>query len=225
MAYAAARILGAVGHVGHVVTAPGVRRSGLGRALMDHLAARLRAAGCTRWVLNVKADNHPALALYARCGMTVAYRSVAVALDWSDVAALPRDEAAVVARPVVPAEDAALEEAFAIPRSRLADRRAEQGSVILRLVDRARPDDPRVAVACVDPAFPGAFPFQVARPGLAAPLLDAIRPHMRPSDVLVRLVIESDDALEAALCAAGARVKFVLLHLAGDLPATSGDSP
>ena len=216
--YAVVHVLGGLGYVFHLVTDPAHRRLGVGGALMENVAARLRAAGCTHWSLNVKVDNAPALRLYERCGMTVAYRSVVMSIDWAHVAGLPRDGGDVAVRAVDPAEDALLEAAFQFPAGRFAQLRRSQGRVLLRLVDQAHPGDLRVGVACFDPAFPAAFAFRAARPSLAAPLLHGIRAHARPDDVRVRIVVESDDALVAALSAAGAEVKLILLHMVGDLP-------
>ena len=47
------------------------RRSGLGRALMDEVETRLRALGCPKLNLQVRDDNRPALAFYARLGFQV----------------------------------------------------------------------------------------------------------------------------------------------------------
>src|SRR5579871_3487714 len=44
--YAVLRVLKGTGHVFHLVTAPSHRRRGVGIALMDHMAAVLRAASC-----------------------------------------------------------------------------------------------------------------------------------------------------------------------------------
>src|SRR3569833_2515384 len=65
-AYVLARPLGGTGHVFNVVVGTAFRGRGAGRALMEGAAARLREAGCTRWGLNVKIDNTPAIRLYER---------------------------------------------------------------------------------------------------------------------------------------------------------------
>jgi GNAT superfamily N-acetyltransferase len=220
--------LGATGRVIHVVVDPAARGRGAGGALMAAMAERLRAAGCVRWALNVKIDNVPAIRLYERSGMRQVLRSAALWLPWEGVAMLPREDApassseqapapAVTARAVDPGEEAALEAAFALLPGRLADFRA-RGRVLVRLVDPAHPSEPRVGLASFDPAFPGALPFAVARPALAAPLLAALRPYGRPEDARVHLLVEGDDALVAVLRGAGASVAFELLSMAGDIP-------
>jgi GNAT superfamily N-acetyltransferase len=218
-AYAYARVLGDVGYVFNVVVDVPQRGRGLGGVLMRAVAERLRAQGCSRWVLNVKIDNEPAIRLYERWGLARAYRSTAFSVGWDLVAALPRDEARVSAREVDPTEDAAIEGAFGLPPGRLADRRKRSGVVVLRLVDEARPDDPKVGVACFDPAFPGSFPFAVGRPSLASHLLAAMKERARPEDTSVNLVAEHDDALAELLRGAGARVKFEMFHMTGEIPA------
>jgi GNAT superfamily N-acetyltransferase len=70
-AYALTFALGARGDVRQIAVAPSDRRRGLGRELMRVVAARLRAAGCTDWRLEVRADNAPAIALYRAAGMRV----------------------------------------------------------------------------------------------------------------------------------------------------------
>src|SRR5262249_38099866 len=138
--------------------------------------------------------------------------------DWERAKDLPRVERELSARFIDEAEDAALEDAFAKPRGRLRQLRARSGMLLLRLVDPARPDEPRVAMAAFDPQFPGAPLFAVARPTLAAPLLDAIRAHARPGDASIFLLAEADRATDALLRAAGARVRFELLHMHGEIP-------
>jgi ribosomal protein S18 acetylase RimI-like enzyme len=216
--YTVLRILRRLAYVFHLVTHPDHRRRGVGRALLEELAARGRAAGCTTWSLNVKADNVAAIRLYEAMGMRATYRAWALRLAWVDVARLPREEGVFSVRPIEPAEDAAIEGAFPIPGGRLADLRASRERLPLRLVDGARPEDPRAGVACFDAAFPGAFPFHVARPALAAPLLLGIRPYARPGDAHLDVMVPVDEALAATLRAAGAELRFELLHMEGPLP-------
>ncbi len=63
------QILSGVGYVRQIVVAPDVRHAGLGRALMQEAAARMRAAGAQAWALNVKPGNLPAVRLYESLGM------------------------------------------------------------------------------------------------------------------------------------------------------------
>lgn len=216
--YAYVQVLQGVGYVRHVVVDPGRRGEGLGRVIMGEIAGRLRAAGCARWCLNVKPENVPAVRLYDAVGMRVQHTSTAFRFAWALVERLPRDEHAVHARVVEPAEDPAIEAAFAMPAGQIADARQRPGLVLLRLVDPSAPADAGVGFAAYDPHFPGAFPFRVARATLAAPLLAAIRPYERPGAQHMQLVSE-DEGLTAVLRAAGAIVRLTALHMAGELPA------
>jgi GNAT superfamily N-acetyltransferase len=218
IAYGTWAILERIGYVINVVVDPLFRRRGAGLALMEAVAARLLHEGCARWCLNVKIDNTAAIGLYERCGFVRAYASTAFVFDWSCLPRLPREAAPVEVRPVDPAEEAALEAAFNQPRGRLAHQRERPERVILRLVDPARPEDVRVGVAAFDPSFPGASPFALARPSLAAPLLSAIRKHALPGDAAIKIMVEDDAPLDAALRAAGATVRFEMLHMRGEIP-------
>jgi hypothetical protein len=211
--YSWAKAFGAAAHVYHVVVAKASRGLGAGRVLMTAIAEQLRDAGATSWALNVRIDNVPALRLYERFGLRIIYRSTAVELPWVGVAALPRDADVPSAHLAEASEDAALEARFSVMRGRLADFRARR-RVLLALTEADVP----VGLASFDPSFPGAFPFKVARPGLAAALLDAMRPHARPGDTFVRLMAENDEPLADALRAAGARVRLETFHLEGELP-------
>jgi ribosomal protein S18 acetylase RimI-like enzyme len=55
---------------------PGFRRTGVGRALVEAVIARARAAGKRRVVLHVVADNTDARGLYERTGFVATGRSV-----------------------------------------------------------------------------------------------------------------------------------------------------
>lgn len=208
--------LAANGYVRNLVVAPEARGGGVGEALMMAAAEELRALGvAAEWHLNVKADNAPAIRLYERLGMRMLHRSVAVRFAWADVARLPTEPGVVIAYPVLAADVAKIEAALGILGGRLEMTRSRGRGITLQLLDKHLAP---VGVACFDPAFPGAFPFCVARPTLAAPLLGALAPHARQGDPALQLVIEHDDALADALLAAGGEERMRLLHLAGPLP-------
>ena len=217
VAYAWATPLAEVGYVRHVVVDPAHRGRRLGRVVMEELAARFRAAGCSRWSLNVKPDNAPAIRLYRSVGMEAKYESKALALEWDAVAGLPSPSREVTARLVAPEEDAAMEDAFGLPRSTLAASRKYPGRVVLRLVDAAAPGEARVGVASFDPHFPGSFPFKVADPTYARALFEGIRPHALPKFSHVGLVVEDDAALVAMLVEHGAKVRLEIVHYEGAL--------
>lgn len=219
VAYAYAVPMAEVGYVRHVVVDPAHRGRGLGKIVMETLARSFRAAGCARWVLNVKPDNTPALRLYEGAGMRPAYRSTALRLAWAQVAALPAPDRDVTARQVSSNEDPALEDAFAMPRGTLASSRQYPDRVVLRLVDRASPGEARVGLASFNPHFPGAFPFKVASPRLARPLFEAMRPYALPEHDHVGIVAEDDAALTQLLVERGAEVRLEIVHYEGELPA------
>jgi GNAT superfamily N-acetyltransferase len=210
--YAFWKPYGDTAHVTHVVTAPGHRRRGIGRALMREVAARAQAAGCARWYLNVKEDNAPAVALYERCGMSVAFESVHFDLPWAAVPRLPAVGAGVPFS-VEAASHAAIEEAFALPRGLLASLDATPGRVLLGI----REQDRVAGFAAFDPDFPGASPFRVVRPEHVRPLLEAMRSHAHAGETSVHLFVEGDHALAAELSDAGASALFRILRMAGEL--------
>ena len=208
LGYTNTQRLATAGHVLHLVVAEQVRRSGIGLALMQEVAARLVANGIAEWHLNVKADNAPAIGIYERLGMRPQYRTVVVRVRWD--AALPEDSAAVVAGIVAPDDDAEIERTFGLLAGRLAVQRSRTERVLLAL----REAGAVVGVAILNPSL-GCMPFRVARPTLAAALLRAVRPYA-PSDwTELQLVVENDDALADVLAAAGVHLKLRLIHYAG----------
>jgi ribosomal protein S18 acetylase RimI-like enzyme len=213
--YAYVEVFGSSGYVRHVVVDEPARGGGVGRALMKAIALRLRARGCTEWELNVKRDNAPAIRLYERCGMQPQYSTVVLRIDWAEIESLPSSGRALAVSDVDPAEDRAIERAFALQDGKVARLRSVEGQVLVQLVDETT----RAvrAFARFDPMFPGSFPFHVQAPELAADLLRAIRPHARSSDVWIQLVVENDAATADLLRAAGARLMFEILHLKGPI--------
>ncbi|MBL8861257.1 MAG: GNAT family N-acetyltransferase [Planctomycetes bacterium] len=213
--YAFLELYGARGYVRHVVVAEDARGRGVGRALMEELARRVRAAGATRWELNVKRDNRPAIALYERYGMRTEHVTHVVRLSLPGVARLAGCARPVLARGVAPAADAEVERAFHLPDGKLARLRSLAGMTLVRLVEHER----TVAFARFDPRYPGCFPFHVEAAELARPLLEQLVPLCPRGATWIQLVIEADEATTGALLAAGAQPVFEILHLAGDVPA------
>src|SRR5690606_37505765 len=84
-------------------------------------------------------------------------------------------------------------------------------------------DDANAVVggAVFHPHFPGAYPFRVTRPDLALPLLRAIRPHARPTDTSVNVMVDVHLDVAAALVAAGAIVRLEVVHMKGPIPETA----
>jgi ribosomal protein S18 acetylase RimI-like enzyme len=58
-------------YLAHFGVTPALRGQGIGRALIEHLIAQTRTAGCTRIVLDVAMSNPRAQALYERAGFVV----------------------------------------------------------------------------------------------------------------------------------------------------------
>ncbi len=197
------------GYIRHLVVAPRAQRRGVGRALMQDVAGRLRSNGKRFWRLNVEVDNHAALALYQGMGMNAQYAATALRFPWTALESLPYGSA--VARVLAPARDSILEGLFDLPRGQLAYARSV-GRLLFEAVSEQNP----TGVAVFDPNFTGAFPFRVVETGAVAPLLRAIRVHV-PTHELVQLVAEDDARLSAMLIGVGATVKFETLHLKGQL--------
>lgn len=206
-----------VGYIVMLVVAPEARRRGAGRALLQIVAERFRDAGCTEWVLNVKTDNLPARRLYESLGMRAHHASTALRFAWDNAPRLPREEGPFEARPITPADDAALEAAFGLLGGQLARLRGRSGRVLLQLVDPRAPEEACVGLVSFEPAWINGAPLRVVRPSLTPWLLDAMRPYAPPGEPTLGLVAE-DEALTRALLAAGAVVLFEMLFLRGPIP-------
>ena len=200
------------GHVRTLIVDPHERRTGAGKAMLAVVARKLRDAGCTTWALNVKPENIAAVKLYSSLGFKRAYGSVALRFEWATVERLPGGPP-MLARPVTPHDDVALERLFALPAGQVQGLR-DSKRVLLTLVDEAG----RVAaLAAYNPSYPGAFPFRVRDPLMARALLEAMRPHALPGAEWTGLVVENDDALVALLRTHGASVRMNIDHYVGTL--------
>jgi GNAT superfamily N-acetyltransferase len=209
--YTIVRWLPDAAHVMHVAVAPEARRSGVGRALMEHARARVRVRGLREWHLNVKVGNAPARALYESLAMQPLHPSAFTRVPWACVAALPAEPA--VFSLAEPAEDSGLEARFGLLAGRLTANRARGGRVLAKLCDAAGAP---LGVASFDPDHPGAFPFCVARPVLARTLLEGLQPYARPADAYLGVGVENDEGLVDTLVAAGAEVRMRIVHYRGE---------
>lgn len=112
--YALSFAFGTRGDVRQIAVAPAARKRGIGALLMASVKAKLVAAGCTDWRLEVLADNAAAIALYRSVGMRELSLTHELRVD-------PR----TFARAVVPVEtqepdgDAAIEAAFDLGRGQI----------------------------------------------------------------------------------------------------------
>lgn len=198
------------GYVKQVMVARDARRLGAGRALLLEVARLFREAGVKRWALNVKPENTPALTLYRSLGFARAYASSSLKLSWDEV--LPRLPAPrAPAHVVTPAEDAVVETTFHLPRGQLANHRGV-GRVLLAV--GAAPD----GYAAFSPSYPGSFPFRAVDLPSARALLEGMRAHSLPGATWSGVVVEDDEALEAALLQAGATLRMRIEHYEGDVP-------
>ncbi len=133
--------------------------------------------------LNVKPDNAPAIALYAREGLSARYRSRAVRFSF---AAIPGEPCEGVREVVLdPSRDEEADDTFGLPKAQIGSARALGRVIVALLRDRSpaasdvakHERDEVVGIACFDPTFPGAFPFRVKDPTLGPTLVHACRPH------------------------------------------------
>jgi ribosomal protein S18 acetylase RimI-like enzyme len=209
--YALFEILTDTGYVRNLVSDPARRRSGVGVALMDAMRVRFAAAGATAWCLNVKPDNLPAIRLYERFGLREVYRSHALRLPAA--AALPPPPPDLELVPVAPDDDALVERTLRLLPGQLASSRSRPTRRVVQL----RRAGEVLGVAVFSGSIPGAFPFRVVDPGLAAGLLAHLRAFVPPGAPYLQVGVEDDDALRAAVVALGARVHREIMHMRGPL--------
>lgn len=215
LGYACVEHYGEHGYVRHVVVGPTHRGRGVGRAMMQAIAAHLRRLGAREWQLNVRRENEPAIHLYETVGMRAEYATFVLRLEWALVERLPVAMLPPRYELVDPGQDEETERAFALPRGILARFRAHPASTIARLVD----DEGRiVGVARFDPTFPGAFPFRVAETEYVRTFLEALQPLAPPKPTWLQLVVENDLPSAALLLETGARLVFEIIHMRGKVP-------
>jgi GNAT superfamily N-acetyltransferase len=206
LGYALVEEMANVGYIRNIVSTPSRRRTGVGVALMEAIRVRFQAAGATTWCLNVMPDNTPAVGLYERFGLRMAYRSTILRLPSS--VALPPTSRTLV--PAFAEHDAAIEAKFRLLPGQLASARAKSGRHVLQL------DEDGVFVFF--PAMPGAFPFRLVAPDLAATAIALLRTYAPiPGAMFMQVGVEDDDALVAEVKRLGAYVERELLHLRGAL--------
>jgi ribosomal protein S18 acetylase RimI-like enzyme len=215
LGYLTMDVLEGAGYIRNIVSAPEVRRSGVGRALMVAARERLRSVGVERWCLNVMQRNVAALRLYESCGLRRRYAATTLNLPWDLVDRLPGGTENLRIRQLDADDDARIEATFDLPRGQV-DAARNRGSVLL-VVESA--DGAVAGFASFDPDYPGAFPFRTQRPTVAAHLLTAIRAYALAEHTFINLVIEDDPRLTAFLSNAGARPGFEMYHYAGEIGA------
>jgi GNAT superfamily N-acetyltransferase len=206
--YAFWRCHGRNAHVGHIVVAPEARGRGVAGALLDDVRKRVRAAGCTRWSLNVKQDNAAAIRVYERMGMTIEQEGWAVDTTWAELEALSRPPSAASEPALVPpSEDATIAARFGVDAARLGQQRQKPGEVLYACYASGTP----VAFAAFDPSFPVVHPIHVVKTDMAHAMLSALRRHARHEHVHV--TVERDVALYEALLAVGGRLRHAFFRM------------
>lgn len=215
VAYVTADVLGDLGYVVQLVVDGSARRQGLGRRMMEEVAAHFHARGCTRWGLNVKRDNTAALALYGSFGMKPLREAVSLTVSRAQVAALPAAPEGLHVVPVVESEWAPLTAAFQMMPEKLARFSKRASHQLLRLDQPGAPEPMRLGM--MDLRQGGVlFPFFAATPGHARALLeDAVR---RSGVEALNVVVTDGAPLEEVLRAAGASVIMEMFQLQGPLP-------
>ncbi|MEO7094510.1 MAG: GNAT family N-acetyltransferase [Polyangiales bacterium] len=210
--YAYSYVLGAEGHVGHLIVDAHARRRGVGLALMNAIASRLRDHRCTTWSLNVEEENAGAQALYRRCGMTPRYFSQAISIAWGATDLLPTD-ASIRAVILDAANDEEVETALAVPPGWLRRIRRRPG----RTFAVASRDGKPVGVVAYEPVTSSTPLLRAETPAVARALLEVVRgAHQHRRDD-VRLHIDDHPALAAAASSIGGRVILRTLLMQGTL--------
>lgn len=186
----------------HLVTAPEARGRGVARVLVED-AARGRAIQ-----LNTDREG-PNGAFYEHLGFAEAGHSEALRIHFRDVDAMP--VYACITGPLAAERLASFAAAFALPVARVTPSRASQ--VALGAWDE---DGTPLGFALFDRAFPGCFPFRVARPAAATELLREVERHAggpsAPSEfaAYVGLMVEDDEPTAGFLRAFGAESRLRL---------------
>jgi GNAT superfamily N-acetyltransferase len=209
--YALFEVLTDTGYIRNIVSDPARRRNGVGAALMEAMRARFVAAGATTWCLNVKPGNVPAIRLYERFGLRLAYRSCSLRLPTGVALPAPAPDLELV--PIAPEDDALVERTLGLLRGQLASSRARPSRRVLQL----RRAGAIVGVAVFSEVIPGAFPFRVVDSALGSALLAHLRPFAPPGAPYLQVGIEDDDALRAAVLALGAHLYLDIVHMRGPI--------
>lgn len=221
--YAFHQLFGDACYVRHIVTERSSRRSGVGRALMAATAERARAAGATRWRLNVKEANVAAVRLYESLGLARSFETVVARVRCDGLlGTLGQGAAQLQTREVGAGEAATIEARFDLPTGLVAKAGATK---LLRV---ALTSDGQVAgYGCFDAAFPSVYPLRALSISAASSLLRHFASLTRPIEDPQRpwrahsIQVVFEDAAEAAQHAidGGAELVFRIVHMQGPVPA------
>jgi hypothetical protein len=183
---------------------------------MGELAGHFRAKGCREWMLYVKPDNAPALALYGAVGMKAGRLETTWRLSRDHLEALPLAPEELEVVPVDGPDLTPLTQAFGLVPGKLA-RFATLGTHRLRrLRDPERPEAAGLGLMDVRPLARVLMPFFAATPAHARALLDAAFLELGSGEVL--RVVTGDAELGSLLRDAGARAVLETLAMRGPLP-------
>lgn len=210
-AYNLSFVFGTRGDVRQIAVAPEFRKHGVGKQLMAAVAAKLRAAGCTDWRLEVRAENAAAIALYRAAGMQPLrdVHTVRMGRDVCEHFAGSRS-GRFATTAVLPDDDARLEAAFDLGAGQIHRWRTfRPHSPIVRIGFDALTQIHREFAA--DHGW--LFPFEAPDPDTAAHLLAEALPNM-PAEYEVQI---ARPELHLALLAAGARPEAHLIEFTGQL--------
>ncbi|MEO8550225.1 MAG: GNAT family N-acetyltransferase [Kofleriaceae bacterium] len=212
VAYNLSFAFGQRGDVRQVVVDQAVRRRGVGKQLMAAVAAKLRAAGCTEWRLEVKADNTAATALYRAAGMAPHHDVYTVTIARADAERFAAGKSGTqVTSAVIAEDDAALEAGLDLGAGQIARWRAYRAHCPMVRVGHEAMTQVWTDFA---PDLALLFPFAAPDPDVAAHLIaEALALSPQPA-----YEIQLTGApIRAALLAAGAVAKDELVEYAGAL--------
>jgi hypothetical protein len=177
---------------------------------MEEVRRRAVTKGCSRWYLNVKADNAPAIQLYERSGLSFEQQGWAMVANWSALRALPDSTGTLRFEPSAEAASQFARD-HGIDPERLALVCARSGVAFVALRDEAG----MCALAAFDPTFPGIYPIAVKHPEHARSLFEALFPHAH--HLHVNIFVEGNAALADALRKGGAKLHFEILRMGASL--------
>lgn len=215
-AYALVDVLGETGYVVNLVVAPGQRERGLGRKVMRELASHFRARGCREWMLYVKPDNAPALAVYGSVGMKAGLLETTWRLSRDHLEALPLAPEELEVVPVAGPDFAPLTQAFGLVPGKLARFATLSTHRLRRLRDPEHPEVAGLGLMDVRPLARVLVPFFAATPAHARALLEAAFLELGGAEEL--RVVTGDAELGSLLREAGARAVLETLAMRGPLP-------
>jgi len=199
-------------YVHHLAVAPEARRRGIGLALMRRAAVEIRARGIQRWTLHVLEDNAGARELYASVGLRPAGRSTMLRVGFDALAEATPPETSRSVGPLPPERDAEAERMFRYSPGRLTRSRENPECRVAALFEA---DGTLLGIALHAPKQAWTHPLSVVRAEHAIPLLAGLRLWCREREL--RVGVDDDREVEAALTRAGASVTHRSLLLGGEL--------